>query len=90
MTNQITIKLNEALFRPLMDDIDSFTGPGMTKSDSDLVAKCVFFTHCFMHEKRLECGGKTLWDTVQQQYGIEKSEMILDFLKQYYEYTKKK
>jgi len=90
MTDQITVKLNEKLFRPLIEDIDKFTGPGMVKSDSDLVAKCIFFTHQFMYKKQDSLGGKTLWEVLQEQSGREKPEMILTFLKNYSEFSRKK
>lgn len=90
MTDQITVKLNEEKFRPLIEGIDKFTGPGMVKSDSDLVAKCVFFTHCFMYEPKDECGGKTLWDCYADRHGVEKADMVLGFLKAYSEFCKKK
>ena len=90
MTDQITVKLNEKMFRPLMEDIDKFTGPGMVKSDSDLVAKCIFFTHEFMHAKNPEFGDKTLWEICQEKAGRDKADMILGFLKNYSEFNKKK
>ncbi len=82
--------MNGKTFRPLMENIDKFTGPGMVKSDSDLVAKCIFFTHEFMYTKNPDFDNKTLWDVCQEKYGCEKADMILGFLKKYSDFNKKK
>ncbi len=88
MTEQITIKLNYKLFRPLMDKLVMFGGNGITESDSDLVGKALFFTHFFVHHRFPERGNKTDYEMLSEMVGKEKSEMLLTFLGEYHKFKK--
>jgi hypothetical protein len=86
MTEQITVKLNKKMFRPLLDEIRTFGGEGMYDSDSDLVAKSLFFTYYFMQVKQKS--GKTIMETVMQARNLEKAEAVLSFLNDYFTFKK--
>ena len=88
MTEQITIKLNKELFRPLIDELSDFGGRGITESDSDLVGKSLFFAYFFISSKQ-GSAGKTSLETVLEAKKIEKAEAILQFLNDYYVFKKK-
>jgi hypothetical protein len=88
MTEQITIKLNKELFRPLIDELRDFGGHGITESDSDLVGKTLFFTYFFISRNQ-EPSGKTALESVLEFRKVEKAEAILRFLNDYYLFKKK-
>jgi len=86
MTKQITIKLNHDLFRPVLDKLTKFAGEGVTASDSDLVAKCIFFCDYIIFDKLKS--GKTRLDLITESRDIELSEGILNFLGEYQKFKK--
>ena len=86
MTEQITVKLNKKMFRPLMDELRAFGGNGMYDSDSDLVAKSLFFCYFFTSVKQKS--GKTGLETIMQFRNLEKAEAMLTFLNDYYTFKK--
>ncbi|MFC1742260.1 hypothetical protein ACFL3V_07030 [Nanoarchaeota archaeon] len=83
MTKQITIKLNHALFRPLLDEMRLFAGIGVAETDSDMVAKTLFFCYNFLSRKQKGNHGKTSLDLLLDAKGIEKSDAIVQFLNEY-------
>lgn len=86
MTEQVTIKLNKKTFRPLLDELKTFGGQGVTESDSDLVGKCLYFAHFFIFEKQEN--GKPIYDNYFEKKNIGKAEGILKFLNLYYTFKK--
>ncbi|MBW2964207.1 hypothetical protein KY363_01995 [Candidatus Woesearchaeota archaeon] len=86
MTEQITIKLNKKTFKPVIDDLKSFGGAGLTDSDSDLAGKCIYFVHFFLFEKQES--GKSVYEDYFDRKGITKADGILKFLNSYYTFKK--
>ena len=86
MTKQIALKLNYEQFRKKLDELSSL-GCCMSTSDSDLVAKCVFFV--WRYVKMSTKINKTQLDIVCEALGMDKAEMMVDFLKDYYEFKNK-
>ena len=89
MTKQITIKLNESRFRPLMDKLRAFGGEGLVDSDSDLVGKALFYCYHSIYYKNPELGDKTSYDVISEKSGAGKSELLLKFLNMYHQFKKK-
>jgi hypothetical protein len=87
MTKQITIKLNEERFRPLLNKLRMFGGDGITESDSDLVGKCLFLCYELIYNKRGR--DKTSFDVLAENAGQDKPQLILGFLSDYYRFKKK-
>ncbi|MBW2964206.1 hypothetical protein KY363_01990 [Candidatus Woesearchaeota archaeon] len=87
MTEQITIKLNKKMFRPVIEKLKEFAGTGMFDSDSDIAGKALFYTlraTCKKHEKL----NKTSFDIITETTGLTKPEALLEFLNDYYKFKK--
>ena len=89
LTKQITIKLNYNQFRPLLEELKTFAGTGITESDSDMVGKSLFFCHQATIQRLPHRGNKTHFEILTENIGISKSEAILYFLNNYAEFKKK-
>jgi hypothetical protein len=76
------------MFRPLLDDLTDFGGKGITISDSDLVAKCIFFVYRYIHYPTKK--NKTLLDLNLESLEIGKAEGILGYLNDFYEFKEKR
>jgi len=89
MTKQITVKLNEKIFRPALDNLMKFGGYGITESDSDLTGKCIFFCYDYVTHKRPELGNKTLYEFCMSRLGEDqKAKELLAFVERYYKFKK--
>ena len=87
MTKQITIKLNHDVFRPVLDKLQFFGGSGITTSDSDLAAKCIYLAYHLIYLKTKN--GKTRLEVLFDALGEEQSESVLRFLNEYYRFKKR-
>ncbi len=88
MTKQITIKLNEERFRPLLDDLINVTG--LEKSYSEAAAKSIWMMHKMTFEKVPEWGNKTRLQLLMEKRGISFDEAVLRMLKDYKEFCSRK
>lgn len=61
MTKQITIKLNEKIYKPILDELMQH---GTSKSNSECVAKCIMVCKFFLDRKGWEKFGYTLPEMV--------------------------
>ena len=86
MTKQITIKLNEERFKPLLDKIMGITG--LEKTYSEVAAKCIWFTHRFSFQKDPKTG-KTMLELMADMKGRTVEEALLDGLKKYSDFCQK-
>jgi hypothetical protein len=89
MTEQIVIKLNKKRFRPLLDKLEDFGGECLAESDSDLVAKCLYFCYFFCYTRNKERGNKTNYQIFTEMLKLDKSDAILTFLSAYNKFKKK-
>lgn len=89
MTKQITIKLNESRFRPILEKLRAFCGEGMAESDSDLVGKSLFYCYYASYCKNPDLGGKSTFDVISKKSGSTKPELLLNFLNKYQLFKKK-
>ena len=64
-----------------------FSGEGVVTSDSDLVAKCLFFAYFIINHPNQT--GKTHFDSLVDLSNIEKSEAIVNFLNEFNKFKKK-
>lgn len=88
ITKQITIKLNEERFRPLVEKLNEFAGTGLAASDSELVGRCLFYCYFSIFSKTSDAGTKSGFEKLQEVAGIDSSEMILRFLQDYSKFKK--
>jgi hypothetical protein len=88
MTEQITIKLNQKKFEPLLNVLAVLIGKGITRSDSDLAAKCLFFCYYFLTFEHKEDKGKTFADMCEELSSTDMTSKILNFLKEYQNFQK--
>jgi hypothetical protein len=88
ITEQITVKLNAKRFRPLMKELESFAGDGLIECPSDLVGKALFYCYYSIYHKRDDRDGKSVVEFVSEKSGEQKSELILNFLKEYHTFKK--
>jgi hypothetical protein len=88
ITDQITVKLNAKKFRPLLEKLESFAGKGITECNSDLVGKALFFCYYSIYDKKPDCNDKTTFQIISEMTGMEKPEMLLNFLQAYSEFKK--
>jgi hypothetical protein len=82
MTKQLTIKLNEEKFIPLLKKMGCFLG--YPSSNSDLVARCIFFTYLVMTEN---INGNISFELFCKRLDVTKEEAILEFIKKYKDYV---
>ena len=68
MTKQLVIKLNEEKFKPLLDKLMQ-TGSNISKTYSEVTAKCIFYIYLLMYEKRENLGNKTHLETILELEG---------------------
>ena len=87
MTNQITIKLNEKRFKPLLDKLIE-CGCDTSKNYSECVGKCLFFLNQFMLEKQKELNDKTRFEFLLEKSDISKDEFIIKLLADYNKFIK--
>ncbi|MBW2964209.1 hypothetical protein KY363_02005 [Candidatus Woesearchaeota archaeon] len=87
MTKQLTIKLNEEQFQPLIDELKRFTGEAMGETNSDFVAKTLFFAYMYLKKKQPGVN-KTLYEVLDEQLNFDKSEIMLQFMNEYAEFKK--
>ncbi len=89
VTKQITIKLNEEKFRPLIDKLNEFSGTGLATSDSELVGRCIFYTYFSIFSKVHNQNTKSGFEVLQDCSGQDSSELIMTFLQEYSSFRKK-
>ena len=75
MTKQINIKLNDKKFRKILDDINSVTYNSLV-TDSDIVARSMFFLHIFFFEK---LDDKTRSEILKDYLGWDFDKKLSDF-----------
>ncbi|MBW2964208.1 hypothetical protein KY363_02000 [Candidatus Woesearchaeota archaeon] len=88
MTKQITIKLNEEQFQPLLDTLQKFAGDALGETNSDFVAKTLFFCYYFITKKHPEFQNKTDYELLAEMKHIDKAEVMLEFLNEYSRFKK--
>lgn len=88
MTRQITIKLNEKRFKPLLDKL-SHNGLGSVKSYSELVGKIILFDYLMWSEKCKKLTNKTKMQFIIEKIKTRKNKMHEEFLKVYKNFVKK-
>lgn len=88
MTRQITIKLNEKRFKPLLDKL-SHNGLGSVKSYSELIGKIVLFDYLNWSEKCKKLNNKTKMQFIIEKMKISKRKMHEEFLKVFEKFNKK-
>ena len=85
MARQLVIKLNEAKFKPLLDQIMQVGECSQTYSES--VGKGIFFIHQFLFEKD-PASNKTKVERMLEAEGASLEESFLAFLKKYNQFLK--
>lgn len=88
MTKQITVKLNEAQFQPLIDELRRFAGDALGETNSDFVAKTLFFCYYFITKKHPEFKNKTDYELLAEMKDIDKAEVMLEFLNEFARFKK--
>lgn len=86
MTKQITIKLNEKKFRPILDALHRNCA-GIPASDSELVGLALFHAHLFCTQKHPS--GKTYAEWFAQQFNMKKDEAQYTLMTKYKQFQKK-
>lgn len=87
MTNQLTIKLNQERFEPMLDDLRDF-GFKLFQSNSALTAFSIWFLWWFTHHKLPE--GNTVFEQYCKSREKSQEECILLCMKDYCESTEAK
>ncbi|MBR9706240.1 hypothetical protein GOV14_04345 [Candidatus Pacearchaeota archaeon] len=89
MTKQIVIKLNEKKFKPILDKLMNACHK-TSRSYSDLVGKCLFFSQKYNSEEIPELDNKSQRDFILNKLGKPKDMAFLEFLKKYTEFIDQK
>ena len=89
MTRQITVKLNEKKFAPILKDL-KLLGGGIEITNSEAAGKAIFFTHRYLTKKETKLGNKTRLDSYLEASGYSRDECTIQFLKEYAEFISKK
>ena len=88
MTKQITIKLNEAKFKPILDMLVSAEMGRNAKTYSELAGKCIWFCHYFGIKKFAKFGNKTQFQMMAQMNGLNIQQAMADAGKHYAKFLK--
>jgi len=88
MTKQITIKLNEKRFKPLIESLIE-SNNRTSKSYSEAVGKAIFYSHQATVKKHHELGNKTIQEKICELREITKEQCQIEFLRAYSEFTSK-
>jgi hypothetical protein len=86
MTKQITIRLNEQKFRPLLDMLKT-EGRDAARSDSELVGVCLFYIY-YTSTIKYPAIGMTLQEHSMKAIKKSREEMILDIFAAYNDFVK--
>ena len=89
MTKQITIKLNEKSFKPVLDRMMKATR-GVARSNSELVGMCVFYVHEVNFRKAEQLGNKTRAEFLLEKFGYTGEDGLLEWLKDFKTFMKKR
>lgn len=87
MTKQITIRLNEEKFRPLLDILCKY-GKNITRSDSELVAMVCFNLFWRVITRFPELNDKTLLEHELEARGITLDQQIIEMHSKFSEFLK--
>ncbi len=88
VTKQITIKLNERKFKPILDNLNRISGHKV-KTYSELAGKCIWFCHVFGTKKMEKLGNKSHFEFMAQMRGMTTKELLKDLSKKYRLFAKK-
>jgi hypothetical protein len=84
ITEQITIKLNKEKFEKVLDDLMSVSAEAKTRSE--LVAKSLWFLHCFTFKKIPKFGNKTHLEILIKEKGMTMEQFLIECQKSYKEF----
>lgn len=87
MTKQITIKLNEAKFKPILDKLIKVNGT-TAKSYSELAGKCLWFCCIFGFKKIPKFGNRTHFQMMADMRGMTVRQAMRDAGKRYNKFLK--
>lgn len=86
MTKQLTIKLNEERFNPILNDLNQF-GFGFLRSNSAMTSFSLWFMWWFTHHKTDD--GRTVFEKYAQSVDKSEEECILYCVREYCEFASK-
>jgi hypothetical protein len=86
ITHQITIKLNEERFRPLLDHI--LKQCLVCKTYSEEIGKILFFVMWFTRQPLPELGSKTILQFLLKKTGLSREQFIVGLNKEYNKFVR--
>ncbi|HII71241.1 TPA: hypothetical protein HA265_00620 [Candidatus Woesearchaeota archaeon] len=88
MTRQITIKLNEEKFGPMLDDLKKY-GHEIIETNSAIAGFAVWFLHRHCFVKRPELGMLTGTEFLMKSYDKPKEQIMFETIKEFKDFSSK-
>jgi len=87
MTKQITIKLNEEKFKPILNYLTK-AGVYLPRTYSELVGQCLWFCYVFGSKKVSKFHNKTCIEMMAEMHKTTRRDLLLELLKKYNHFLK--
>jgi hypothetical protein len=87
-TKQITIKLNEEKFKPIIEKLMEISGS--VRTPSELMGKCLWYIYCFTFQKISAFDNKTHFEYMLSIRKMTHEQFLVDCGKKYNEFMDSK